>query len=307
MNQSVIAVIWDFDKTLINKYMQTPIFNKYGIDERTFWAEVNSIPQKYKEEGIRVNSDIYYLNHFLSYVKSGKCKDLSNKVLFELGAELEFCEGLPELLIELKDLIIKNDTYKKYDIKLEHYIVSTGLVQMIKGSKIAKYVDGIWGCEFSEETIKNNDNQDIKVIDQVLYAIDNTTKTRAIFEINKGTNVYNQIDVNSKVPEENKRIPIRNMVYIADGPSDVPVFSVVKKNGGMTFAVYRHGDENEFSQVDQLREDGRVDMFGEADYRKDTITYMWLTKAIKRIADRIYKEHEEEISKGVSRAPKHLT
>jgi len=307
MNQNVIAVIWDFDKTLINGYMQEPIFKMYGIDEIKFWEEVNSIPAEYKKQGIRVNTDTYYLNHFLEYVKAGKLKDLSNEILFKLGAELEFCEGLPELLKEMKVSVINDNEFKKYDIKLEHYIVSTGLIQMIKGSKIADSVDGIWGCEFSEATIKDSDNQDIKVINQIVYAIDNTTKTRAIFEINKGINVYDQIDVNSRVPEENKRVPIKNMLYIADGPSDVPVFSVVKKNGGMTFAVYRKGNEKEFSQVDQLRQDGRVDMYGEADYRKDTLTYMWLTKEIKRIADRIYKEHEEEVLNNFSKAPRHIT
>jgi len=307
MYQNVIAVIWDFDKTLINGYMQEPIFKKYGIDEKKFWDEVNSGPKEYEKQGIRVNRDTYYLNHILEYVKIGKLKDLSNKILFDLGSELEFCDGLPELFKELKESVVNDDVYKKYDIKLEHYIVSTGLIQMIKGSKIAEHVDGIWGCEFSEETIKNSEDHDTKVISQIVYAIDNTTKTRAIFEINKGINVFDQIDVNSKVPEENKRIPIKNMVYIADGPSDVPVFSVVKKNGGMTFAVYRKGNEKEFLQVDQLRQDGRVDMFGEADYRKDTLTYMWLTKEIKRIAHRIYKEHEDDISKGVSKAPRHIT
>lgn len=307
MNQNVIAVIWDFDKTLINGYMQEPIFKKYGVDDKKFWEEVNSIPEEYKKQGIRVNTDTYYLNHFLRYVREGKFKDLSNKILFELGSELEFCEGLPEFLKESKDLVGQDSKYKKYDIKVEHYIISTGLIQMIRGSKINEYVDAIWGCEFSEETIENDENKQVNVIDQIVYAIDNTTKTRAIFEINKGINVFSQIDVNSKIPEENKRVPLKNMLYIADGPSDVPVFSVIKKNGGMTFAVYRQGDEKEFSQVDQLRQDGRVDMFGEADYRKNTLTYMWLTKEIKRIADRIYKEHEEEMAKNISKAPRHLS
>lgn len=307
MNQNVIAIIWDFDKTLINGYMQEPIFKKYGIEEKNFWKEVNSMPQEYKKQGIRVNEDTYYLNHFLKYVKEGKLKDLNNMMLFQLGKEIEFCKGLPEFLKELKDLVVNDKRYKKYDIKLEHYIVSTGLTQMIKGSQICEHVDGIWGCEFLEETIKDSDNNDIKVISQIAYAIDNTSKTRAIFEINKGINFFEQVNVNSKMPDENRRVPIKNMIYIADGPSDVPVFSVVKKNEGRTFAVYRQGNEKEFLQVDQLRQDGRVDMFGEADYRKNTLTYMWLTKEVKRIADRIYKEHEEEISKSVSKAPRHIT
>lgn len=303
MHQNVIAVIWDFDKTLINGYMQEPIFKKYGIEENDFWQEVNSIPEEYKKQNIRINTDTYYLNHILNYVKQEKFKDLNNQILYDLGKELKFCNGLPEFLKELKELVVNESKYKKYDIKLEHYIVSTGLTQMIKGSKIAEYVDGIWGCEFLEEIIKDNDK---KIISQIAYAIDNTSKTRAIFEINKGINYYEQIDVNSKILTENRRVPIKNMIYIADGPSDVPVFSVVKKNGGKTFAVYRSGNKKEFLQVDQLRQDERVDMFGEADYTKNTLTYMWITKEVMRIAERIYSENEEEISKSVSKAPKHI-
>lgn len=305
MNQNVIAMIWDFDKTLIYGYMQWPIFEKYDVEEKKFWEEVNSAPQKYKDEGIRVNADTYYLNHFLNYVEEGKFKYLNNKVLLALGNELKFCDGLPEFLKESKDLF-DNQYYKKYDIKLEHYIVSTGLTQMIKGSKIAKYVDGIWGCEFLEKTVKDEEGKDVKVIDKIAYSIDNTSKTRAIFEIDKGVNVINEIDVNSKIPNENRRIPIKNMIYIADGPSDVPVFSVVKKNGGSTFAVYRKGNNEEFIQVDQLRRDGRVDMFGETDYRKGTLTYMWLTNEVKKIGNRIYNDHEDEITKSISKAPRHL-
>lgn len=303
MIQNIIAMIWDFDKTLINGYMEEPIFKKYGIVGKNFWKEVNDVPAKYKKQNVRINEDTYYLNHMINYVKQGKFKDLNNQILYDLGKQLEFCSGLPEFLKELKDLVNSNGNYKKYDIKLEHYIVSTGLAQMVRGSEINDYVDGIWGCEFVEE---DNDNGK-KVISQVLYSIDNTSKTRAIFEINKGVNCHPQINVNSKMLEEDRRVPIKNMIYIADGPSDVPVFSVVKKNGGKTFAVYRKGLEEEFSQVDRLRRDGRIDMFGEANYTKETLTYMWLKMAVKGIADRIYKDKENEIMENISEPPKHIT
>lgn len=74
---NVIAVIWDFDKTLIRGYMQTPIFKKYKIDESAFWREVNSLPDYYKQEqGVQVNKDTVYLNHLIKYVKDGKLKGL---------------------------------------------------------------------------------------------------------------------------------------------------------------------------------------------------------------------------------------
>lgn len=74
-------------------------------------------------------------------------------MLRELGKEIEFFEGVPEFLKKVKDLIKKDEKFKKYHITLEHYIISTGLAEMIRGSKVAEYVDGIWGCEFIEEPI----------------------------------------------------------------------------------------------------------------------------------------------------------
>lgn len=85
---NIIAVVWDFDKTLIGSYMQDPNFKKYGVDGSAFWKEVNALPEKYlKEQGVRVNRDMIYLNHFINYVKSGKFSGLNNKMLMALGAE----------------------------------------------------------------------------------------------------------------------------------------------------------------------------------------------------------------------------
>ena len=69
---NIIAVIWDFDKTLVNGYMQDPIFKHYQVDSAAFWHTVNSLPQKYKEEqNVRVNKDTIYLNHFINCVQNG--------------------------------------------------------------------------------------------------------------------------------------------------------------------------------------------------------------------------------------------
>lgn len=307
MEQNIIAMIWDFDKTLIKGYMQQPIFDLYDIDGKEFWAEVAAACEDLRQRGVRVNNDTYYLNHFLKYVAEKKFKNLNNKLLFDLGSQLEFCDGLPEFFDELKVAVAEDKRYQKYNIKLEHYIVSTGLTEMIKGSKIAEHVDGIWGCEFIEETVKDEEGKPTNVLSQIAYAIDNTSKTRAVFEINKGVNIFDEIDVNSKVPDKNRRVPIKNMIYTADGPSDVPVFSVVKNDGGSTFAVYTRGNYDELIQVDRLRRDGRVDMFGETDYRKDTLTNMWLTNEVRRIAEDIYRSHEEDLARSISKAPRHLT
>jgi len=315
MDQNVIAVIWDFDKTLVNGYMQKPIFKKYNVDESAFWKEVNSLESQYQKQGIRVNRDTIYLNHFITCVQQGVFKGLNNAMLREFGQELTFYPGIPEIFKELDEVVTKNDKYNPFNISVEHYVVSTGLSEIIKGSIVNDYVKGIWGCEFIEkpikssleikEYVKKSDYSD-NVITQIAYAIDNTSKTRALFEINKGSNLFEEIDVNSKIADENRRVPFENMIYIADGPSDVPAFSVIKSKCGKTYAIYPKGNEEAFKQVNQLITDGRIDMLGEADYSKDTTTNLWLRNQVLNIADRIYEKKREQISKSASKAPKHI-
>jgi hypothetical protein len=145
-----------------------------------------------------------------------------------------------------------------------------------------------------------------KTISQIAYTLDNTTKTRAIFEINKGTNKIPDIDVNAKIPDEDRRVPFQNMIYVADGPSDIPVFSIVNQFGGRTFAVYRPGSKKEFSQVNNLQKQGRVQSFGEANYTAGSQTAMWLKNAVSEIADQIVINRERALGDKIGKPPKHL-
>lgn len=281
---NVIAVIWDFDKTLIRGYMQTPIFKKYKIDESAFWREVNSLPDYYKQEqGVQVNKDTVYLNHLIKYVKDGKLKGLSNKALKEFGHEQDFYPGVVELIRNMQKHLedsAEGKNYSEYNIRVENYIVSTGIKKVIEGTELSSYVAGIWGCELIDAKVDGNDQ-----ISEVGYTIDNTTKTRALFEINKGIPQNPDIDVNAKMSEQSRRVKFKHMIYIADGPSDVPAFSVINKFGGATFAVYPKGDERAFRQVEKLREDGRINMYAEADYTEGTTAYMWITNKVREFAD----------------------
>jgi hypothetical protein len=311
--QNIVACVWDFDKTLIPGYMQWPIFEHYGVDEKRFWKEVNRLPELYRKSGQSVSSDIIYLNHMLTYVRHGKFPRLNNALLRQLGARLKFYQGLPEFFRELKELPQRNPRYVKYDIRVEHYIISTGLAEMIRGSAIAPLVDGIYGCEFIENPFPPEfgsqpelDMEGPREVAQIGQMVDNTQKTRYIFEINKGTNKIESIDVNSRVAAEDRRVPIRNMIYVADGPSDVPVFSVVRKHGGRAYAVYEPKNEKEFEQNDALRSAGRVDHFGRADYREKSDTYMWLTTHVRQICDRVVEECERALSYRVGRPPRHI-
>lgn len=326
--QNIIAMVWDCDKTLISSYMQEPLFRHFDVDGKKFWQEVNGLKAYYGKQGISVNSDTSYLNHILTYVKSGLFKGLNNALLREFGKELKFYPGLPQFFGEVKSLINDDEKYKAFDIRLEHYVVSTGFAETIRGSAIAPFVDGIYGCEFIEAPaqpgylegfesgdvpsaaagISNAETPTASEISQIASALDNTSKTRYLFEINKGSNKYPEtIDVNSSIARESRRVPFENMIYIADGPSDVPAFSILNYNGGSTFAVYPKGDVKAFRQVDALRRDNRVQMFGEADYETASQSWLWLTEKVRAIADSIVERKQAAIRNSAGAPPTHLS
>ncbi len=300
---NIIAVIWDFDKTLVDGYMQDPIFKEYNVEAKEFWQEVNALPEKYlREQGVKVNPETIYLNHFISKTKDGTFKGLNNEALKKFGAELKFFAGIPTIFAETKKLIETEARFREYDIRVEHYIVSTGFAQVIKGSAVMDYVECVWGCELIDGPGENGE----KIISEIGYTIDNTTKTRAIFEINKGVHVHTEIDVNTKMEEEKRRVPFENMIYIADGPSDVPAFSLIKGKGGETFAIYPKGQADAFKQAEQLRKDGRVSMYAEADYSEGTTAHMWIVGKIKEFAERIFVLEKAKITQSISGPLKHL-
>ncbi|MGI8828394.1 MAG: HAD family hydrolase [Candidatus Limnocylindria bacterium] len=314
-SQTVIAVVWDFDKTLIPGNMQSPLFARYGVDERAFWEEVDALRDFYLAHGARrVADDSLYLNHILEYVRAGVFKGLSNATLHDLGAELTYHPGMPDFLATLRATIDDDPTFQRADITLEHYVVSTGLRPMIEGSAIRPFVEDVWACEFIEAHhppgyVKPEQRQlfGSHEITALGYQIDNTSKTRALFEINKGTNRRPEIHVNSALPADLRRVPFEHMIYVADGPSDVPAWSVVRANGGLAFGVYQRGSIAQFEQISTLQRDGRIHAFAEADYTPDSTAFLWLTTEVRRIAERMVEDRELAVRRAVRAAPRHVT
>jgi len=312
--QNIIACIWDFDKTLIPEYMQSPLFRRYGVDEAVFWEESNALADAYRRWGYHLSPEIAYLNHLLTHATHGAMKGLNNRILEECGRELEFYPGLPGFFDRAREFVRARPDYRKHEIRLEHYIVSTGLAPTIRGSAIAPHVDGIWACEFIENPLLPGflKQEDLPLADcgasiaQIGLVIDNTTKTRAIFEINKGSNVNPSIDVNARIAPEDRRIPLPNMIYIADGPSDVPSFSVVKQGGGRAFAVYNPQRAAEFEQNDRLLQSGRIHGYGPADYTEGSSTDHWLRLHLQQICDRIVSDREAAVARQAAQPPRHL-
>lgn len=312
--QTIIAVIWDFDQTLTPRYMQQPLLDEYGVKADQFWEEVNALPKLYSERSVTVSKDTAYLNHILTYVKHGIFKGLTNKKLRELGGKIELYPGLPEFLEKVKGIVADEPKFAQQGIQVEHYIVSTGIKAMIEGSVVFPHVEGVWACDFIEEVIPPGSKSQMKMkenveepITQIGYMLDNTTKTRAIFEINKGTNKYARIDVNASITREQRRVPFHNMIYIADGPSDIPCFSVINQYGGKTFAVWNKASKDSFSQVVKLGEQDRVQAYGEADYRDGTQTYLWITHAVASIAEQIIRDRATALSQIVQPPPNHIS
>lgn len=306
------ACIWDFDKTLISGYMQAPIFNHYKVDALAFWKEVNDLPEIYLKQGQKVEKSTFHLNHFLNYVQRGIFKGLNNAQLFEFGKSLKLCPGLPEAFEKLCALAQSKSAYIQHELVLEHYIVSTGFAEMIRGCALAPLVKGIYGCEFLDERYEHLDLQGdlfdyrAREIYQIGTLVDNTIKTRFIHEINKGSNYNDNIDVNANISEQDRRIPFASMIYIADGPSDVPAFSVINAKGGKTFAVYQSGNTEEFKQNDDLLQAGRINCYGPNDYREESTTFQWLKIHLLKIFDSMVELREKQLKSRVQKPPIHL-
>ena len=296
--QTIIAMIWDFDRTLIPNYSQSPLFNAFGVDEKQFWDEVKALKGLYAERNIKVGEDTAYLLHMLTYVREGIFAGLTNPRLRELGGEIEMCPGIPEFLSQVQGMVKDEERFMKHGIEIEHYVVSTGIKPLIEGSPVGPMVRGIWANEFVDQPPRPNylteghSFEGDGEIAQIGYMIDNTSKTRAIFEINKGPDY----PVNALVAQEDRRVPIRNMIYTADGPSDVPVFSVVQQYGGRSLGVYQGDTPSNYEGVKQLEDDARVNSIAPADFREGKPAYLWLTTTVRQIATRICDERERYFS-----------
>ncbi|MGI8848162.1 MAG: HAD family hydrolase [Candidatus Dormibacteria bacterium] len=315
--ENVIAVVWDFDQTLIPGYQQTAIFDEYGIDSDEFWRELADVYAVRQAEGVGYSEDAEYLNRILTYVQHGKMPGLSNEKLRELGGRLKFYQGMPEFMRLLQERVENDPRYRNANIRVEHYVVTQGLKKMVEGSTVAPSLSGIWGCEFSEgELPPGFDVKDAMVkrlavpakeISQVSAIMDSTGKTRALFQISKGSNVEPGIGVNDDIAEEDRRVPFANMLYIADGPSDIPAFSLTRRSGGRTLAVYNPASVNHRESVRQLAAQHRVDMVAPADYRVGSPASDWIGATVVEMAERIVAMRQAAIGDRVKSPGGHVT
>lgn len=294
--QTEIAVIFDFDITLSPHYMQTPIFRKYDVEPSAFWAEADALKARgYDDEHA-------YLKLLIEYVSKGRIPSLSNADLRTLGSELEFFEGFPAILDHLRKAG-EDPAFAVGDWKpaIRFYVISSGIHEMIAGSIVAQFLARFWGCTLDEDDQGN--------IAFPKETISHTTKTQKLFLINKGLLEDSDQDrVNDYFPPERRPVPFEHMIYLGDGPSDVPCFTVVRKSGGKTIAVYKPGDQEAFDKCYELVvEADRTDLMCPADYKEGSHLYLALMHMVRSVAQRISQRLNQAAREGVIPAPRHST
>lgn len=218
------------------------------MDSADFWT---ARTKALVDEGF--DPPLAYLNLLLAEIGHGKpLGALSNQQLRDFGSSLDatWFTGLPALFDDLRDIV---STHR--DIAIEFNIISGGLQAVIEGSEhVAKHFTAVYGCQLAE----GEDG----VIRYIKRCVTFTEKTRFLFEINKGIPASKAATkphlVNENVPEDLRRIPFRNMIYVGDGLTDIPCFSVVEKGGGHAFGVFQPGKESAKQAFQQLMESKRV-------------------------------------------------
>lgn len=288
--QNVIGIVYDFDKTLSPKSMQEEtLFPLLSIDEKAFWKQVDGLVCERHYE-----NELAWM-HLLLEDKG--FRQLSNSDLRLMGSQLSYYPGVPNIFSELSDEIEKSDIVGPGSgaVRLEHYIITSGLREILEGSQLSSHVKAIFGSEFDEDYEGK--------LSFPKRTVGHTQKTQYLFRVSKGYLDLHE-DVNDQLPDQDKPIPLHNMIYVGDGASDVPCFSVMRSAGGRTIGVYDPKDEGSFTKCMQLRKAARVTEVAEADYQKGTHLWRLLVYMIHDIAAEIKQDLHDRNEPKVIPAPK---
>ena len=263
MNNKVIALMYDFDKTLCTKDMQEYTFiPNLGITAGEFWSEANKLREVDKMDQV-----LTYM-----YLMVKKTEDigyhLTKDYLKDMGDKVELFPGVVDFFERI------NAYGKEKGITVEHYIISSGVKEIIEGSKIGKYFKKIYASEFYY------DEKGHAVWPKI--AINYTNKTQFLMRINKGIlDIADDYGINKKMEEKDRRIAISNMIYIGDGLTDVPCMKLTKDGGGVSIAVYTDKSEK---VAKELYEDERINYMAKADYSEGSKIDLIVKRTIDAMA-----------------------
>ena len=267
----VIAICYDFDKTLTPDDMQAQGFiQSVGYDVPEFWKESN---------GLAENNDMdQNLAYMFKMMEAAEGQVLFTKdSLKRYGAQVRLFPGVESWFQRIRKY------GEEHGVIVEHYIISSGLKEMIEGTTIANEFEKIYASSFLY-----NEKGVAKWPTQV---VNYTNKTQFLFRIEKGVLDINDLGVNEAFAPENIRVPFRNMVYIGDSDTDIPCMKVVNSNGGYSIGVY-NADIQDKAKVYKMMREGRIRYFAPSDYSEGS----QLDELVKAIIDRtVTNEKLEEI------------
>ena len=243
----IIAFLYDFDKTLCTTDMEDYAFiPSLGYTPAEFWGKANAFGWQNRMDGL-----LAYMYTMIQECAAQNIK-LDRTFLKRCGESIQLFPGVREWFARI------NAFGESLGVQVEHYVISSGLREIIEGSGIAQEFREIYACEFYY-----NENGDAcwPKLD-----VNFTNKTQFVYRINKGIlDVSRDRELNDSMPDDSKRVPFTNMIYMGDGLSDVPCMKMMRAYGGQAIAVYQ---ANNRQGVEKLLADGRVDFIFPADYRE---------------------------------------
>ena len=243
----IIAFLYDFDKTLCTTDMEDYAFiPSLGYTPAEFWGRANAFGWENRMDGL-----LAYMYTMIQECAAQNIK-LDRAFLNHCGESIQLFPGVREWFARI------NAFGESLGVQVEHYVISSGLLEIIEGSGIAQEFREIYACEFYY-----NENGDAcwPKLD-----VNFTNKTQFVYRINKGIlDVSRDKELNDSMPDDSKRVPFTNMIYMGDGLSDVPCMKMMRAYGGQAIAVYQASNRQ---GVEKLLADGRVDFIFPADYRE---------------------------------------
>ena len=261
-----MAICYDFDKTLSPDDMQAfTLIPSFGIKKEIFWSEANALAK----ENL-MDNNLAWMFQLLNY---SKLKRLSVKRDYfkDIGKDILLFEGVDTWFDRM-------DRYaESKGIELEHYIISSGLKEIIEGSSISPHIKRIYASSY----LYNADG----VAEWPAQAINYTNKTQYIFRIAKGVLEEYDDSVNDSMPDEMLRIPYENIVYIGDSETDIPCMRLVKSKGGYSIGVF-NPDSDRHHNVYRLFNEGRISLFATTDYSEGSELSCYMESIIDEIVAR---------------------
>lgn len=257
----VLAICYDFDKTLSPTDMQAQGFiQSIGYDVENFWKESNKLASD--------NEMDQNLAWMFMMSKGSYGKFIFNKdTLKEFGSKVELFPGVKTWFERI------NKYGEEHGVEVEHYIISSGLKEMIEGTLIADKFKKIYASSFYY------DSNGVAI--WPAQVVNYTDKTQFLFRIEKGVLDVNDQQVNTFFKQNELRVPFRNMVYIGDSDTDIPCMKLVNTNGGHSIGVY-NSETNDKSKVFKMLSENRIKYFAPADYSENSKLEQLILKIIDR-------------------------